>query len=91
MKTTLTIAFALVAALGAGAASPFRTVIESAVDSNAALRAGATAVEARLMAERADNALDGPEVEFEHLWASGSSDKKWNIGVTQELSYPGIY
>lgn len=91
MKTILTIGCAMLAALSAGASSPFRSIIESAVDANAAVRAGAVAVDADLMAARSENALEGPELEFEHLWASGSSDKKWNIGVTQEFSYPGLY
>ncbi len=89
-KTTIIFCSALVA-LSAGAVSPFQPIIASVIDSSASLKAGESAIAASLEAAKAENTLDGPEVEFEHLWASGSSDKKWNVGVTQEFSFPGLY
>lgn len=90
MKYLLT-ALLMASALYCSAESPFREYIRQAVDNNASVKADAARIDAEEAAARAENALDGPEIEFEHLWASASSDKKWNIGLTQELSFPGLY
>ena len=81
----------LLSALPMAAESPFRPIIASVVDGNNTILAGEASISAALESARAENTLEGPEIEFEHLWASGSSDKKWNIGVTQEFAWPGLY
>lgn len=79
------------AVLAARAESPFRSMIATAVDVNPAIAAQAAAARAEHAAAQAENTLEGTELEFEHLWAAGSSDKKWNVGVTQEFAFPGLY
>jgi len=91
MKKYLFTAILTATALYCSAESPFREYIRQAVDNNASVRASAARIDADETAARAENTPDGPEIEFEHLWASASSDKKWNIGITQELSFPGLY
>ena len=71
----------------ANASSPYRAVIASVVDRNAELASQSAAISAEETNARAENTLEGPELEFEHLWASASSDIKWNAGITQEFSF----
>lgn len=78
-------------AASANASSPYRPVIASVVDRNAELASQSAAISAEETNARAENTLEGPEIEFEHLWASASSDIKWNAGITQEFSFPGLY
>lgn len=79
------------ASLSATADSPYRPVIASVIEHNYDLASQTASMAAEEANAQADNMLDGPEVEFEHLWASSSSDKKWNVGITQEFSFPGLY
>lgn len=79
------------ASLSATADSPYRPVIASVIEHNYDLASQTASIAAEKANAEADNMLDGPEVEFEHLWASSSSDKKWNVGITQEFSFPGLY
>jgi len=91
MRTHFVILALVLGAVSVAAQSPFKPIIASVVDGNQSIKAGEASIAAELEAARADNALEGPEVEFEHLWASGTSDKKWNIGLTQEFAFPGLY
>lgn len=91
MKRNIIFPLIALAALSANAESPFRDMISAVVDGNRDILSQQAAIDADYAGARAENTLEGPEVEFEHLWASGSSDKKWNIGVTQEFSFPGLY
>lgn len=90
MKRLLTILLTA-STIYCSAESPFRQYIAMAVDNSMEVASAEAANEAADAAARADNALEGPEIEFEHLWASASSDTKWNIGLTQEFSFPGLY
>lgn len=91
MKLSLVSLILLGGALSAAADSPYRPVIASVVEHNFEILSQATSISAEEANAQAENMLDGPEAEFEHLWASSSSDKKWNVGITQELSFPGLY
>ena len=71
--------------------SPYRPVIESVVDNNAQLNSENLKIEAARSTASADNTLGGPEAEFEHLWSSATSDVKWNVSVSQEFDFPGLY
>lgn len=90
MKHLLT-ALLMASALTCMAESPFRQYIAMAVNNSLEVASAEARNEAANAMARAENAPEGPELEFEHLWASSSSDKKWNIGLTQELSFPGLY
>lgn len=90
MKQLLTVLL-MASALYCAAESPFRKYIVMAVDNSMEVASAEAANEAADAAARADNSLEGPEIEFEHLWAAASSDTKWNIGLTQEFSIPGLY
>lgn len=91
MKLPLVALILLGGAFSATAESPYRPVIASVVEHNFEILSQTASISAEEANARADIMPDGPEVEFEHLWASSSSDKKWNVGVTQELSFPGLY
>lgn len=69
----------------------YRPVIESVVNQNSHLGAEALKIDAARAAASADNTVAGPEAEFEHLWSSSTSDIKWNLGLTQEFDFPGLY
>ena len=81
----------IVPALYCRAESPFRQYIAMAVGNSLEVASTEARNEAAYINARAENSLDGPEIEFEHMWASASSDTKWNIGLTQEISFPGLY
>lgn len=45
---------------------------------------------AELYAARASNNFEGPEIDFEHLWAKDGSTK-WAFGISQNFEWPGDY
>lgn len=76
----------------ASAQSPYRGVIESVVDRNGELAASSRSIEATHADAQAENSIEGPELEFERLWAANSSaDNKWSAGITQEFAMPWLY
>jgi len=89
--TRILAALFLGSAMSAYADSAYRPVIASVVDHNADIASQTKAISAEQANAQADNMPEGPEVEFEHLWASTSSDNRWNVGVTQEFAFPGLY
>lgn len=76
-----------VAPLIAGAELP---VVTRILDGNPTLTALKAVNTADIAGQRAENALPGPEVEFEHMWGVGT-DNKWSAGVSQGFDWPGVY
>ncbi len=89
-KLNITI-LALAAALGANAESAYRQYIATAIDVNPEIASQTAQIASQRAAAAADNALAGPEVDYEHLWAAQGSDKRWNAGITQEFALPSLY
>lgn len=69
--------------------SAFSSIIQTAIGNDKGIKAQQAAGEAAVTFSE----IAGPEVDFEHLWPSGGAepDVKWNIGVSQEFDWPGIY
>lgn len=68
--------------------SLFFPIIESVVNTNKEILSEEKSISSSLTASQAENSLEGPEVAFEYLWATSSSNR-WNIGISQELKWPG--
>lgn len=72
----------------ASAQSAFSEIILSAVGADKEIRAQQAAGEAAVTF----NDIAGPQVDFEHLWPSGGDEAvKWNLGVSQDFDWPGLY
>lgn len=98
MKNKYALIFAaVICAVSAGAQQPafpgegaFAPIADAVVESNPALKAEEALASAEIEELRAENVLENPELEFEHLW-SGTAENKWNIGITQSLPWPGTF
>lgn len=91
MKTIAVTLAALSMTLGAAAQSAYQTYIARAVEGNPDIASQTAQIAADRATAAADNALGGPEIDFEHLWATQGSDRRWNAGISQELSVPALY
>lgn len=91
MKRYASIIMCLAAAASLHALQPLDNVVSTALHNDPTLRAEYLRGEATVADMRADNVLDGPEADFEHLWGSSTSEKRWNVSVSQEFAYPGLY
>lgn len=79
----------LAASQTTGALNPEK-ICELAVENNMEVVALQAELDAQTQFAKSRNSLSGPEVEFEHLWASGH-ETKWTLGVTQNFDWPGLY
>lgn len=89
MRIYILICALLSAATSLSAQSAFVDIITSAVENDKEFKARQAAGEAAMTF----NDIDGPQIEFEHLWPSGNgeSEVKWNLGISQDIDYPGLY
>lgn len=71
------------------AADGLNDVLLSAMRADRTLNAFEQSGIASVEALRADNIVESPEVEAEHLW--GPENNRWSIGVSQQLDWPGVY
>ena len=79
---------ALGCALCASAQSAFFPIISSAVSADKEIQAQHDLSEASV----SFSDVAGPQIEFEHLWPSSADEAvKWNIGISQEFDWPGVY
>lgn len=72
-------------------ATDFDAIISQGLSSGYGLRADSLRLEAEAAAVRAENVPEGPEAEFEHLWATKGSETRWSAGVSQSFDWPGVY
>ncbi|MDE6300657.1 MAG: TolC family protein [Muribaculaceae bacterium] len=92
MKLHILSLIQLFGCLAAGAQSAFAPAIRHAVDADPVIAAAEARGAAEVAGVEAENVPDGPEVDFEHLWSARPDVRnKWNIGVNQEFSLPGVY
>lgn len=80
-----------VAVLAQAQSSSFFNIAGDIAKSSAAYSSEMARLAADEEATRAENTLENPEVEFEHLWSAGPSENKWNAGVSQAFDWPGAY
>lgn len=81
----------LAAGVPAALAADFDAVISQGLSSGYGLSADSLRLEAEAASVRAENVLEGPEAEFEHLWATKGSETRWSAGVSQSFDWPGVY
>lgn len=89
IKYTVCCSLALGIAITAAAYNPDQ-IVQQVVDGNPSLKVLKAQSTASSFQNKADNALAGPEAEFEHLWGERGSTK-WSVGVTQSFDWPGVY
>lgn len=77
-------------AFGAVALQPLDKIVNEAIASDKNISADLQRLFIPSLETGAENALEGPEVEFEHLWGRGG-DTRWSVGVSEEISWPGLY
>lgn len=88
MRRTVTYIILLIFGICVSAQSVFNDIIRQAISNDRELRAKQASSEAEIPY----NEIAGPEVEFEHLWPSREGEEvKWNLSVSQEFDYPGLY
>lgn len=87
MKRIISTVIALSFIVTLCAQSAFDEIIRSALTGDREIKSRQAAGEAAVTY----NDIAGPQIEFEHLWPSGDDDVKWNIGVSQDFDWPGLY
>lgn len=73
------------------AQSIFAPIISSVLDNSPELRSGELSIRAAEASASADNALDGPSLDFDYLWNSSEGPNRWSAGVSQDFEFPGAY
>ena len=58
---------------------------------NLAVASGSASMESDLLSLKAENQLEAPEIEFEHLWGGKGAKDKTGITVSQGFDWPGVY
>ena len=91
MKRIMILA-ALVAATvtGANARATFEQVLETVVKGNPDVAATVASGKAEIEEMKAENMLEGPEIEGHHAWGN-FGDRKYGIGISQGFDWPGLY
>lgn len=92
MKQVLTAILAAVAVCAQAAApSDYDSQIYRVLERGCGLRGDSLRMQAGIASVCADNALEGPEAEFEHLWPSGGGRARWSASVSQSFEWAGLY
>lgn len=86
----ISLSFCLGAASTAVAQTPFDNIVCRIIDVNPSLKSAEAGETAAIEEFKAENALPGPEIEFDRLYNSVEHDEnRWGIGITQEIPWPG--
>lgn len=88
-KTIITAAALIAAGWPAAAYTPLDSVVMAAVKADKSLWSNEARLEADRLEMSAENTVEAPEIEFEHLW--GPDNNRWNVGVSQHIDWPGAY
>lgn len=76
----------------AASASVFDDVVNELVGNNLGLRLETVRSEASVESMKAENTLEGPEIEFGRVWgAKAEYGNKWDLSVSQGFDWPGLY
>lgn len=90
MKRYVLFALSLfVTAVSLCAQSAFNDIIQSAVTNDKGIKAQVAVSDASVTF----NDVDGPQIEYDHQWSTtgGSPEEKWEISITQDFDWPGVY
>ena len=75
----------------ATAGQTFNTIVDDIVSASPALAVVESTGMADIAALKGENRLEGPELEFERLYAPQGHDNRWSAGVSQTLPVPGQF
>lgn len=74
----------------AGAGVTFDDVLEAVMKGNPEVAAAAASNQAEIESMKAENMLEGPEIEGHHSWGN-YGDRKYGAGISQGFDWPGLY
>ncbi|MCM1521390.1 MAG: TolC family protein [Muribaculaceae bacterium] len=78
--------------IGLMAETPFDKALSTLLNSNQTMKSARLRSAASLLDVKAENQLDGPEVEFSRVWGSNrAAGNKWELSVSQSFDWPGVY
>lgn len=69
----------------------YKTLIDKLVLGSPEIKSLLAGNEAEYQSSLGENALAGPEAEFEHQWGAKNVGNKWSVGVNQTFDWPGVY
>lgn len=76
----------------AGAQTDFDCLVDDILVNDLELTASRVEREAEIASDRASNLIDGPDVEFEHMWSTNPAVRnKMGLTVSQSFDWPGAY
>lgn len=76
----------------AGAQTDFDRLVDDILTNDLELTASRVEREAEIASDRASNLIDGPDVEFEHMWSTNPAVRnKMGLTVSQSFDWPGAY
>jgi len=88
---TLIIAAATLFAVTASGQSTFDNIINEVIDNNPELAAKRAELNAGILETKSENNLSDPSVDFEHKWGVGAAENRWDLSVSQEFEWFGVY
>lgn len=74
----------------ARAQATFEQVLEAVVKGNPEIAATVISGKAEIEEMKAENMLEGPEIEGHHSWGN-YGDRKYGVGISQGFDWPGLY
>lgn len=88
----LTIAFAALCAMPMTAQdNAVDNAVRAILESNVEIKAERARYESELRASESENALSGPEAEFEYKFGPAGTQNRWGVSVSQSFDWPGAY
>ena len=84
-------AFIAFSSLSSVAADPFAGIVSEVLSNNPELKAERHRLDAGVAAERAENMLADPTVDFSYKWGPAEAGDKIEAGISQEFDWPGVY
>lgn len=91
MAVAATAAVAICMAAPAANADTYSDLVASLVNAAPEVKAEHMRSQSAIQALKAENVPDNPEASFEHLWANGQTENRWNAGISQNLPWPGTF
>jgi outer membrane protein TolC len=88
---TLIIAAATLFTVTASGQSTFDNIINEVIDNNPELAAKRAELNANILETKSENNLSDPSVDFEHKWGVGDAENRWDLSVSQEFEWFGVY
>lgn len=89
-KTIIAVITAALLPCLSGRAESFDSVVERMLAGNPAMQELTHSSEAEIQEMKAENVLEGPELEGFHKWGN-RGERKYGFGVSQGFDWPGLY